>query len=80
MASINPGQKYVGMKALVVQLLKQLDSRYGSRIRDLSFRGVSRLALSVLAHSGDVFIVGPALVILWWFPVKVLGVFQQLEA
>ena len=55
------------MKALVVQLLKRLDSRYGSRIRDLSFRGAGRLALSVLAHSGDVFIVGPALAILWWF-------------
>lgn len=55
------------MRVFVVRLLKQLDSRYGSRIRDLPFRGVGRTALSLLAHSGDVFVVAPALVIVWWF-------------
>jgi undecaprenyl-diphosphatase len=55
------------MKSLVIQFLKQLDTRYGSRIGDLPFQGFSRKALSLLAHSGDVFVVAPALVILWWF-------------
>ena len=65
------------MRVLVVRLLKQLDSRYGSRIRDLPFRGVGRGVLSLLAHSGDVFVVAPVLVLVWWFgdaPLRTLAV------
>ncbi len=67
MAMIWLRDMYVGMRVFVVRLLKQLDSRYGSRIRDLSFRRVGRSVLSLLAHSGDIFVVAPALVIIWWF-------------
>jgi membrane-associated phospholipid phosphatase len=57
----------VKIRIFIVRLLKQLDSRYGSRIQDLPFQGLARGMLSVLAHSGDVFVVAPALVLIWWF-------------
>jgi undecaprenyl-diphosphatase len=46
-------------------MLKELDSRYGARIRKLELVGAARATFSVIAHSGDVFVVGPALVLLW---------------
>jgi undecaprenyl-diphosphatase len=50
---------------VVVRLLKELDSQWGVRIQAMEPRGASRRLLSVFAHSGDVFIVGPVLALIW---------------
>jgi membrane-associated phospholipid phosphatase len=47
-------------------LLRQLDLRVTSRLRELPARRVARAALSLIAHSGDSLILIPALVLLWW--------------
>ena len=54
-------------RSVIVQLLKKLDSTYGKRIRGLEPGRIARAALSTLAHSGDVLVVGPVLVLLWYF-------------
>jgi len=53
-------------RLVIVRLLKRLDALYGKRIRHLDLGGAARMALSVVAHSGDVFVVGPVLVLLWF--------------
>jgi undecaprenyl-diphosphatase len=47
-------------------LLRELDLRATARLRALPAKGAGRLALSLLAHSGDSLILVPGLAIIWW--------------
>ncbi len=46
--------------------LRELDLRATARLRALPAGGAGRLALSLLAHSGDSLVLVPLLVLLWW--------------
>jgi undecaprenyl-diphosphatase len=46
--------------------LRDLDQRATARLRALSPRGLARIALSALAHSGDSVVLIPVFALLWW--------------
>ena len=53
-------------RRLSLENLKKLDVHYSSRLQKLSAAGPVKLVLSLLAHSGDAFVVLPILFLLWW--------------
>ena len=51
---------------MILKILKDLDSNYGSKLQRLQLSGAARLTLSLSAHSGDAFFVFPLVFVLWW--------------